>query len=258
MHETSFPAKGKPLQLALARLNAAGLAAREATPAVVRMDRVTQPLDKPSGVRRDKEKTRFSPDGYALGKQQNYRRLKRARDHMKKVTMGNSRAETEIKYRKPLDEWEPEELARGRLRDKNGGWSGSAPKWVSGEIHEEAMDRFASIVKTGMRVAALDGIKVVQDILNNEEIDNRGRPQVGASTKLDAAKFLIEHIVGKPTQRVEQDVSVKLQGILASVMVNPNEAGDAYMPSHLPGITMQLAAAGKPDDDEDLLEGGDG
>lgn len=257
MPDKEFPAKGKPLQLALARLNAVGLAAKEATPQVVDMSRVSQGLDRPTGMLRDSERTKFSPDGYALGKQQNYRRLKRARDHMKKVTMGNSKAETEIKYRKPLDEWDPEELARGRLRDKNGGWGGSAPKWISGEIHEEAMDRFTSIVKTGMRVAALDGIQVVQDILRNEEIDNRGRPQVAPSTKLQAAQFLIEHVVGKPTQRIEQDISVKLQGILASVMVNPNEAGNGYQPGHFPGVTMQLAAAGRSDD-EDELDDSDG
>lgn len=257
MPDTEFPAKGKPLQLALARLNAVGQAAREATPQVVRMDKVTQPLDKPSGVKRDREPTKFSPDGYALGKQQNYRRLKRARDHMQKVTLGNSKAETEIKYRKPLDEWDAEELARGRVRDRKGGFTGSAPKWISGEIHEEAMDRFTSIVKTGMRVHAVDALTVIGSIINNEEIDNRGRPQVAPSTKLQAAQFLIEHVVGKPTQRVEQDISVKLQGILASVMVNPNEAGDGYTPGHLPGITMQLAAARGADDDE-VLEGGDG
>lgn len=258
MSETEFPAKGKPLQLALARLQDAGRAASLATPQVVRMDRIGDaPLPRATGMRRDRETTIFSPDGYALGKQQNYRRLKRARDHMKKVTLGNSKAETEIKYRKPLDEWDPEELARGRVRDRNGGFTGSAPKWISGEVHEEAMDRFTSIVKTGMRIAAIDAVTVVQDILRNDEIDNRGRPQVAPSTKLQAAQFLIEHLVGKPTQRVEADVSVKLQGILASVMVNPNEAGDGYTPGHLPGITMQLAAARGADDDE-ILEGGDG
>jgi hypothetical protein len=256
MREEDFRQKGKPLQLALARLNATGLAESRATPAVVDMSRVKEPIARPTGRPRDKEPTGYNPDGYSLKKQQQYKRMRRLKDRMDKVTLGSSVAEQVVKFKKPLAEWDNEELARGRPRDKDGRFRGSAPAWVSGEIHEEAMDRFTSIVKTGMRVATVDAIEVIKSILNDESVDNRGRNVVGAGTKLDAAKFLIEHVVGKPTQRIESDVSVKLQAILGVVMANPTEMATGYVPAHLPGLTMQLAEAAN--DDEELLEDSDG
>lgn len=217
------------------------------------MSKVTRQPDRPTGRPRDDDPTSFSPEGYALGKQQNYRRLRRARKKFEKTILGNSVAEQAVKYRKPLSEWDNEELARGKPRDKNGKFSGPTPKWVTSELHEEAMDRFTSIVKTGMRVATVDAIEVIKMVLNDDTVDNRGKPVTPASTKLQAAQFLIEHVVGKPTQRIEQDVSVKLQAILGQVMVNPTEdGGGSYAPAHFPGMTMQLAEAAGVDDDEEL------
>ena len=76
--------------------------------------------------------------------------------------------------------------------------------------------------------------------MSSQELDIKGRPMVPASTKLDAAKFLLEHVVGKPTQRVENDVSVKLQSILGVVMANPDNNG-GYQVGHLPGVTVPMA-----------------
>ena len=74
--------------------------------------------------------------------------------------------------------------------------------------------------------------------------------------------------MGKPRQEVTQDISVKLQGILGTVMVNPNQAlappsvggvgGDeendspSYVVGHLPGHTIPI---GKAEDEEDIVDG---
>lgn len=244
------PHLGKKLQLELARLNEASLADPQATPRTIDFSHeVDSTLQHPSGKFRDIGIRPLTPEGFALNKQQIYRRVKRAKKHLDKLEqMGE--AEKAIRYRKPLAEWDAEELAMGRPRDSKGKFTGPRPAWISGEIHEEAMERFTSVVKTGMRLATVDAIKVIGDIITDDSTDNRGRPLVAASTKLQAATFLIEHVVGKPTQRIENDVSVKLQGILGTVMVNPTEEG--YTPAHLPGITMQLAElAGEEDEDFD-------
>ncbi|AVR56897.1 hypothetical protein PBI_TRISCUIT_24 [Microbacterium phage Triscuit] len=186
------------------------------------------------------QSTPMTAEGFALNKQQIYRRRARAMKKFKAATR-LSEAEAAVIYKKPLREWDNEELARGRPRSADGTFSGPTPEYVTMEMHEEAMDRFTSIVRTGMRTATVDALKVLGEILNDEEVDNRGKPVVAAGTKLDAAKFLIEHIVGKPTQHIESDVSVKLQGILGAVMVNPDDAG-GFFPGHMPGVTMELAA----------------
>jgi hypothetical protein len=246
------PVSLRKLQLELAALHESARAARNATPMVVDFSQEPDIVQHPSGRSRDPEIQRVSPEGFSLKGTQIRRRQRTAR---KRTGAIQSHFEAEVLYKKPLEEWDAEELARGRPRAADGTFRGKRPDWISGEVHEESMDRFKSIVKTGMRVAAVDAIQVVQDILVNEDIDNRGKPLVAASTKLQAAQFLIEHVVGKPTQRIENDVSVKLQAILAGVMVNPGDmATGNYMPAHLPGITMELAAMGtdeeKGDDDE--------
>jgi hypothetical protein len=106
----------------------------------------------------------------------------------------------------------------------------------------------------GLTPGAVDA---VDWILGNEDVDDKGKPIIPASTKLDAAKFLLEHTVGKPTQRIESDVSVRLQTILAQVMVNPAQAllpaaegGQGYNIGHLPGVTLPMGAA----TDDDIID----
>lgn len=167
--------------------------------------------------------------------------------------------ELEHLYNKPIDEWDLEELAHGRPRNSKGTFTGPKPKWISTMVHEQAMERYTAAVKTGMRASTVDALKTIQWIMTNDEVDDKGKPIIPASTKLEASKFLIEHVVGKPTQRVEADVSVKLQAILGSVLVNPAdiaagtpEAG--YFLGHLPGVTMELAAKEDIIDAEEVKE----
>jgi hypothetical protein len=153
---------------------------------------------------------------------------------------------------KPVEEWDLEELARGRPRNRNGRFTGPRPKWITREVHEKAMQELTRQVRAGMHAIVPDALKQLHKLVNDEQLDERGKPIVPASTKADIAKFLLEHVVGKPTQRVETDLSVKLQGILGAVMVNPGEAfgQQGYAPAHLPGVTMALGSA----DDEMVLD----
>ena len=123
---------------------------------------------------------------------------------------------------KPLDEWDAEELARGRPRAKDGSFKGKAPAFIDRALHEQIINRFTEVVKLEMQGHTVKALKILEKILDDDSEDEKGRPNVPPSTKLDATKFLIEHVLGKPKQRVEQDISVKLQGILATAMVNPS------------------------------------
>jgi hypothetical protein len=142
---------------------------------------------------------------------------------------------------KPIEEWDLDELAHGRPRGPGGTLRGPAPKWITREMHERATSLFKAAVRSQMNGHTPGAIETINKILTSEEVDEKGKPIVPASTKLDAAKFLLEHVVGKPTQRVESDISVKLQGILAQVMVNPDQANGSYNVGHLPGVTMPMA-----------------
>lgn len=165
-----------------------------------------------------------------------------------------SEAEFNALY-KPIEEWDLEELARGRPRNSRGGFSGPNQRFISREVHEKAMERFRSTVKTEMNRHTVNALDVFDYIIQNDERDEKGKPIIPAGTKLEAAKFLLEHVVGKPTQRVENDVSVKLQAILGVVMANPDDALNqgGYNVGHLPGVTMPMAGLPGADDTEDAV-----
>lgn len=123
---------------------------------------------------------------------------------------------------KPVEEWTMEELAKGVPRNADGRWpTGRRSKLVTRAMHERAMELFVEDVKGRMNGQAIDALKVLDHILTDDEEDDKGKPRTPASVKLQAASMLIEHVVGKPKQQIKQDISVKLQGILGTVMVNP-------------------------------------
>ena len=126
---------------------------------------------------------------------------------------------------KPLEEWDDEELARGRPRAKDGTFKGRAPVWINRKVHEEAIRRFQEAVRRDMNVHTIAAVQKLGDLLADCEVDGNGKPVVPPSVQADIAKFLVEHVVGKPTARVEQDISVRLQAVLGAAIVNPTPDG---------------------------------
>lgn len=127
---------------------------------------------------------------------------------------------------KPIEEWDEHELARGRPRAADGTFKGKTPEWIPRALHEQAMDRFRDVIRGDLNSHTLLAVQTVKWILENEEVDEKGRPIVPPASKLDASKFLIEHLLGKPKQEVKQDISVKLQGILLNATVAGPSSGE--------------------------------
>lgn len=124
---------------------------------------------------------------------------------------------------KPLDEWDLEELARGMPRNKLGTFSGAAPSWITPAVAKEAKRRltghaFGSLAKN------LDwAVKVLENLLKSKAVDDNGRPIVDAKTKLAAATFVIEHIIGKSPAHLSVGVDDQVsRGPLVSTFVLPN------------------------------------
>lgn len=168
-------------------------------------------------AKQDRKKAR-TPEEKAA-KQARARARRKARERDKAIS---------ILY-KPLEEWDAEELARGKPRSADGSFRGPAPAWINAAVHEEAIKRFKDISQSDLRALVPTALDTVKMIMTSEATDDKDRPLVPAGVKLDAAKWTIEHLVGKPTQRQELDISVKLQGVLAAVMVGPDEQGQLGM-----------------------------
>lgn len=170
---------------------------------------------------------------------------------------------------KPIDEWDLDELARGRPRNASGDFRGRPPMAMPRAVHERIVERFKILVRDQMNVSATMALGVVSNLIGNEEFDDKGKPIVPASVKLDAAKWLIEHVIGKPVQPTQTDVSVKLQGILGAVMVNPilddnhpdmRALPPGYTPAHFGtrGGPVIDAEGSWDDEDEDGYGSSDG
>lgn len=152
---------------------------------------------------------------------------------------------------KPIGEWDEEELARGRPRAADGTFRGKAPQWITRQMHEEALSRFKHVVEGKMRGETVTALTIIHSILTSKDVDEKNKPIVPAGTKLDAAKFLIEHVVGKPTQRQEVDVSVRLQALLAMATASPLDEGVGAL-SMAPGLAYEAAFG--DDDDDDIAD----
>lgn len=145
----------------------------------------------------------------------------------------NSKKATEAFHMlyKPVEEWDMDELAKGRPRNQDGSFTGPKPKWISAQVHDEAMKRFEDMLRGHMREISPAAIQVINDLISNTEVvtDDEGqviRHLVPQSTKLQAATFLLEHLLGKPTARVEGNIALQVQSILAGSLVNPDEDED--------------------------------
>lgn len=227
-------------------------------PLTIDFSRVEDIRQHPVGIFHDNLRTPRDSDGKVLTPKQIRARARRRAARLEKVVM--TEQEQNILYRKPVEEWDLDELARGRPKNAQGHFKGPKPRWISQIVHEEAMKHYQLAVKSAMRSTTVDALTLLQEVIDDDNVDDKGKPLVPASVKVDVAKFLIEHSIGKPMQRIEQDISVKLQGILGQVMVNPAEImgpdGDrrmGYDVGHFPGVTMELAEGGSRDDDDEFL-----
>lgn len=114
---------------------------------------------------------------------------------------------------KPIEEWDLDELARGRPRAADGTFKGRKPAWVTPQLQEEAQTRFREFLKGELAAGSLRALARVKDLVDDAESDR---------VRLDASKFILEYLIGKPTQEIKADIGLQLQGLLAGVLVNPD------------------------------------
>lgn len=189
-------------------------------------------------------------DGLVMTPKRMRARARRAARRGQKIRVGDAEA-----LWKPIEEWDMEELARGRPRAADGSFRGPKPKYLSREIHEQAMENFKSMVRSEMNGSTVDALVVLSGLLTNDDTDNKGKPIVAAATKADVAKWMVEHVLGKAVQPTTTDISAKLQLILGAAMVNPAEVDmpaelEGYRPAHIGQRIEQVSA----DEDEDDIE----
>lgn len=160
------------------------------------------------------------------------------RTRLKKTNKKFEEAKTdvEIYYQKPIEEWDFEELQRGMPRNKNGQFGGRPPKWLTPVLMAEAQSRLKTISAQQLGMYAGSAIEVMVDLMNNSRMD---------MVRFNAAKYVLDQIIGLPTQRVETKAQIEFESLLADVMVNPDGSEDGMI------IDLDEAEWEEEDDDDD-------
>lgn len=141
------------------------------------------------------------------------------KQRLRKSKRSNER-DIEILYNKPVSEWDFEELQCGKPRDQYGKISrrGKRPSWITPAVLAEAQKRLRTM--TTVEVGSYSGaaIRVMVDLMESSRMD---------LVRFNAAKYVLDQIMGMPTQRQEITTDINVHTFLADVIVNPdgNEVG---------------------------------
>jgi phosphorylcholine metabolism protein LicD len=117
----------------------------------------------------------------------------------------------ELLYQKPIEEWDFEELQRGRPRKPNGRFSKNKPAWLTPVMMIEAQRRLEQMSHEELSRYAGNAVEVMAELMNHSRVD---------LVRYNAAKYVLDHVVGMPVQRLKVEANVKFEGMLADVMVN--------------------------------------
>lgn len=144
----------------------------------------------------------------------------------KRIRKGTAELETEIELlyrdRKPIAEWDYEELARGRPRGSNGQFNGPAPRWITPAIRDEAQRRLKAKGFQALGAHLGDAIRVTAEIMLDDSVDLDGKPTTPANVRLSAAQFIQDHVLGRATAKVEIDLGEKTRQMLAGAIILPD------------------------------------
>jgi len=180
------------------------------------------------------------PEELSTRKEQMRVRIRRAARATDKK-QGRLTAEIENYYKqigKPIDTWDWEELARGRPRASNGRFTGRTPDWVTPTVVAEAKRRLMAGIYGEMGTQAKFALDVLKRLLTDGEVDDK--------VALDAAKYVIDHIIGKPEAIIKLDGSDTVRQFLANALVL-----DDGEPEH-EIIEGQYRTDEEEDDDDDV------
>jgi hypothetical protein len=148
---------------------------------------------------------------------------KRARGKARRAAAkGDVSAEIVTIYGKPIEEWDDEELVRGRPRDREGFFRGSRPNWLTPAIQAERQRRLRQLMADELGTFAADALRTIHAIMTDDRRDDDGKLLVSAATRLDAGKYLVDQFMGKATATVDVHAGSSVAELMAKIMVNPD------------------------------------
>jgi hypothetical protein len=120
----------------------------------------------------------------------------------------------------PWEALDDEELSKGRIRDKNGGFTGRGPDNIPRDMVAAQSRRLKERYDTIIRERLVDMVQAHMDIAMDENGDPKDR--------MKAMQYLQERVLGKVADKVELVAEVKpWQGLVEGVLTEaPDEPAD--------------------------------
>lgn len=115
---------------------------------------------------------------------------------------------------------DPEELVYGKLKDKNGRFTGRPPAWVPREFHQACI---RELMRRGKRMWQENYLVAIESMTEIAAGKVKG---ASASDRLKAAQFVVERIEGKTPERVEIVEESPWQSVISEIVA---EVPDEYL-----------------------------
>lgn len=138
-----------------------------------------------------------------------------------KAARGDVSAEIELLY-KPLDQWDDEEIARGRPRGPDGTFRGARPAWLTPTLQVERQRRLRQLMMDEVGTLAGDALRILGSLLDDARTDDAGKPVVSAAVKVDISKYLLDQFIGKPRTPLDVNDGDKVFELMSAILVNPD------------------------------------
>jgi hypothetical protein len=104
----------------------------------------------------------------------------------------------------------PEELARGQIKDKDGGWRGRPPEFVPRAFHDACIRELLARGKMIYKESYIIAIQSMAAIASSKTAKE--------SDRIKAATFIVERIEGKVPDRVEVSAADPWQTIIGGIV----------------------------------------
>ncbi len=98
-----------------------------------------------------------------------------------------------------FDDWDDEELMRGRRRNKHGKFTGRPPLVIAASMHQELNRRRFSRAHQIMASSLADAAAMLGSIVRDE--------QAAPADRIRAAEVLFDRVLGKPRESVSLDIA---------------------------------------------------
>lgn len=134
----------------------------------------------------------------------------------------NLGAEIAIVYEKPIEQWDDEEITRGRPRAADGSFRGRRPAWLTPALQAERQRRLRQLMADDLATFAADALRVIHAVMMDDRRDDEGKPVVPASVRVDASKYLVDQVMGKAKTSIDLSASNPLEELMGGILVNPD------------------------------------